>query len=437
VLLMTNTTSNPAVANLDHGSESAYQLDHVSDADLLDGTRRLVGRSNQVLAALLAHLAEVEARGIHRVRACSSLYTYCVYELRFSEDAAFRRSRAARIARQFPVIFQQVADGELHLTALVLLAPHLTQENHRELLALAKHRTKREVLRLVRALAPAPSVPDRVEPLGPDPGGIPLPGVPNWRTMVESFGAPVRELSSGDRPKDWVEPACDTGLNEDRGGAGAGSSGSVSASAPCAADATRRPERYQVSFTASQAYVDLLERAQDLLSHAVPQRSLEEVHLRALRLLVGRLEKRKYGAPRPPPPAVAARAEPDGGAESAQGDARRARQSKKRTHAPRQRVEAGERRSGAAAARREVRDRDGTQCAFVDERGQRCRETRFLELHHELAYALGGETVASNLRLYCQAHNALAAERDFGREFMQARRGAPFATSRMVARPPP
>jgi hypothetical protein len=50
-----------------------------------------VGRSNQLLAELLAHLGEVEARGIHRTRACSSLYTYCIYELRFSEDEAFRR----------------------------------------------------------------------------------------------------------------------------------------------------------------------------------------------------------------------------------------------------------------------------------------------------------------------------------------------------------
>ena len=51
----------------------------LSDCDLLTATRRLVGRSNQLLAALLGHLSEVEARGIHRTRACSSLYTYCIY----------------------------------------------------------------------------------------------------------------------------------------------------------------------------------------------------------------------------------------------------------------------------------------------------------------------------------------------------------------------
>jgi hypothetical protein len=33
-----------------------------------------VGASNQILAALLLHLGEVEVRGVHRTRACASLY---------------------------------------------------------------------------------------------------------------------------------------------------------------------------------------------------------------------------------------------------------------------------------------------------------------------------------------------------------------------------
>jgi len=72
--------------------------------------------------------------------------------LRLSEDAAFRRVRAAKIARQFLVIFQQIADGELQLSTLLLLGSHVTEANYVELLALAKYRTKREVLRLVCGL---------------------------------------------------------------------------------------------------------------------------------------------------------------------------------------------------------------------------------------------------------------------------------------------
>jgi hypothetical protein len=66
-----------------------------------------------------------------------------------------------------------------------------------------------------------------------------------------------------------------------------------------------------------------------------------------------------------------------------------------------------------------VAKRDGGRCTYVDPvTGKRCRETRRLELHHEHAHALGGPPTAKNLTLRCAAHNALAAEQDFGREFM-------------------
>jgi hypothetical protein len=60
----------------------------------------------------------------------------------------------------------------------------------------------------------------------------------------------------------------------------------------------------------------------------------------------------------------------------------------------------------------------------VDADGQRCRETRGLELHHLRAFALGGDHSAHNLALRCRAHNALAAETDFGRPFMEQKRGS-------------
>jgi len=60
--------------------------------------------------------------------------------------------------------------------------------------------------------------------------------------------------------------------------------------------------------------------------------------------------------------------------------------------------------------------------AIVDKREIRCRETAFLELHHLDPHARGGSDAAANLTLRCRAHNALAAERDFGRDFMRQKR---------------
>jgi hypothetical protein len=173
------------------------------DAELLANTRALIGRSNQVLAALLVHLGEVDARGLYRQRACSSLFAYCLYELRLSEDEAVRRVAAARLARKFPELLDAVAAGELHLTGLLLLGPHLTRQNLVDVLARSKHRTKKEIAKLVRILDPLPDVPARIEALGPLHPGVPRTN-PTWAEQVASF-CPVRELTPGDRPRDWVE----------------------------------------------------------------------------------------------------------------------------------------------------------------------------------------------------------------------------------------
>jgi hypothetical protein len=177
----------------------------LSDAELLANTRGLIGRSNQVFAALLAHLGEVEARGLHRTRACSSLYAYCLYELRLSEDEAVRRVAAARLVRQFPELLDAVAAGELHLTGLLMLGPHLTRENFRNVMARAKHRTKKEIAKLVRILDPLPAIPARIEALGPA-----LPGAPRrsrhgpikWRRFArfESSSRAIGRVIGSTRP---------------------------------------------------------------------------------------------------------------------------------------------------------------------------------------------------------------------------------------------
>jgi hypothetical protein len=99
-----------------------------------------------------------------------------------------------------------LAEGAIHLTGLVLLAPHLTEENHAELLARARFRTKREIEHLVAEIAPRADVPARIEPLGPR-----RPAVRNlWQAFTASLRGPVRELVPGvgageSPPADFVD----------------------------------------------------------------------------------------------------------------------------------------------------------------------------------------------------------------------------------------
>jgi hypothetical protein len=105
-----------------------YSLAHVRDTVLLRDLAALVSQDRVTTAMLLAHIAEVDARRLYVPAGYPSMHAYCVEELRLSEDAAKKRIQAARAARRFPALFTAVAEGRLHLAAVCLLAPYLTQE---------------------------------------------------------------------------------------------------------------------------------------------------------------------------------------------------------------------------------------------------------------------------------------------------------------------
>src|SRR5436309_10927850 len=79
-------------------------------------------------ADVLAHIAEVDARKLYLPAGYASMYAYCVGKLRLSEDAAWKRLQAAHAARRCPGVFVALAEGRLHLSAVVLLAPHVARE---------------------------------------------------------------------------------------------------------------------------------------------------------------------------------------------------------------------------------------------------------------------------------------------------------------------
>ena len=103
----------------------ADALAHLSDAVLLRDLDALVSQERTATAAVLAHIAEVDARRLYLPAGFPSMYDYCIGKLRLSEQAAMKRIRAGRTARRFPAIFAALAEGRLHLSAVVLLTPHL------------------------------------------------------------------------------------------------------------------------------------------------------------------------------------------------------------------------------------------------------------------------------------------------------------------------
>src|SRR5687767_7661036 len=140
-------------------------LHSLSDRELIAEIHQLAARERHSTARVIAALMELDARKLYLGEGCTSLFTYCTQVLHFSEHAAYGRIEAARAARRFPAILDNLADGSLTLTAVGLLAPHLTLENQAKLLAAAKHKSKRDVERIVAALRPLPAVASSVRKL--------------------------------------------------------------------------------------------------------------------------------------------------------------------------------------------------------------------------------------------------------------------------------
>ena len=61
------------------------------------------------------------------------------------------------------------------------------------------------------------------------------------------------------------------------------------------------------------------------------------------------------------------------------------------------------------------------QCEFRGPNGVRCTARTRLEVDHIKPVGKGGTCDEENLRVLCRGHNRLAAEREFGEEFMRAK----------------
>ena len=356
-MLQTNMTSAPTSFNA------------LTDDQLLIEVQRLAACERAATTDLLRSLIELDARRLYLREGCSSLFTYCTQVLHLAEGAAYNRIEAARAARRFPAIFEAIADGALTLTSTRLLAPHLTDDNHRPLLDAARYKSKRDVERLIATLRPKAVVPTVLRKLAaatqtPEPVSR-LESDAGMRTIATG-PTPVTLVLADEPPSGAVPIPCE-GRSAPRRGWGQ--------STPLSADA------YKLQATISRQTHDKLRRAQDLLRHTLPTGDVAAILDRALTLLLADLERRR----------CAAAARPRRGETGAASDTR---------HIP-------------AAVRRAVWQRDQGRCAFVGTRG-RCRETGFLEFHHVAPYAAGGAATVENIQLRCRAHNLYEAALFFG-----------------------
>ena len=392
----------------------------LSDRELLRETRNLVRHERHLQCAVIDHLAEIEARGLYLQRGFSSVFDYAVRELGYSDAAAARRIGATRLCADQPDAREGLRDGSLTLSAAAELQWAFDRQR------------RRGSISGTAAIAPAgtpapdsaPAVP--LPPAEPEPPLV-LDAVGRRQLVEEAAGKSARQVRRmlADLDPELAPPA-------DR----------------------VRPlgeGRYEMKATIDAECQHGLEQLRGLLSHVDPRMTMGQ--------LVGRLVQEgldrhdpsrptrrarggsrpadaKANAPRTPTPesqpAVERRAAsttkdtaiPAGAAPTParavrpiptsapppstplEETARRAIRAKPTGAATPTAKPCASGRAISAGVRRQVWQRDGGRCSYVDpQTGRRCNSTHLIEIDHIVPHALGGGADPGNLRLLCGAHH--------------------------------
>jgi hypothetical protein len=332
-------------------SNLLQSLRRLTDDELVGRVRALTDREREDVVQVIAHLAELDTRDVHFRAGYASLFAYCRDALGLSEADAYNRIEVARAARRFPVVLDRLAEGAVNATAVRLLAPHMTVDNHEAVLESARGKSRSEVEELVARLAPRPDATTSLRRLPLGAASPPL-----------ALVSPTALSSSTDHASPPVpSPPWRAG-------------GPVTS--PLA------PDRYRLVVTIGYATLQKLRLAKDMLRHAIPSGDEAAILDRALTALLEDLAKKKFAATENPRP----------GRPTAEGS----------RHVP-------------AEVKRTVWLRDAGRCAFVGEGGRRCTELGFLEFHHLKPYVVGGPATVQNIQLRCRRHNDYEARVFFGR----------------------
>jgi hypothetical protein len=157
-------------------------------------------------------------------------------------------------------------------------------------------------------------------------------------------------------------------------------------------------DAFKFQFTGSRALRDKVRQAQELLRHRVPSGDVATLTEMAYDALIAQVKKDRFAV------------------------GRKARQQKPSSK------EGPPSRHIPDEIKRAVYERDGGQCTFTDETGRRCAEKGYIEYDHVDGFAVTHAHSIERIRLFCRAHNQHAANKLFGREFMERARATNTAT---------
>lgn len=349
----------------------------LSDEDLSREVRFLAQRDRHCLAKTVVHLAEYDRRRLCVKEGADSLFIYCVKTLGYDEFDSFRRIRAARTISKYPGIVPLIEEGNISLTAISVLHPYLTPENHRAWFADVAGKSRRQIEAMVAARHPQGARPDVVRRFPPYSPQLAPSAPPHAFEAI---------------PADTVTPASETAvplgerlapLTALPEPAWTGRPHEWQALVPISID------RVRIGFDAGIAVMNMIDRARQILRHKYPEGRLEDLVREALEILLERKDpQRRLALKKPATAAFVA---------DAPAEERHVRDLKAGRYIP-------------AWVKKIVWDRDRGRCAWRFEDGTVCGSRDWIEFDHVRPFAKGGRSGSPrNVRLLCRAHNSLAA----------------------------
>ena len=368
----------------------------LSDRELLAQTSILARVERHLQGAIIDHLAEIEARSLFLRRGFASLFEYAVRELGYSDAAAGRRIAAMRLCADNPHTRERLRDGSLSLSAAAELQWAFDRQRRRvpPVAATATRRADTP-----RADTPQAATTPAVAALPTEPPLV-LDAVGRQKLVEEAAGKSTRQVK---RMLADLDPEL------------------------AAATDRVRPlgnGRYELKALIDAECQRGLEQLASLLSHVDPRMTVGQLVGRLVREALNRHDpsrRRPRTGSRPADahahatPTPAAEPEPDRRTASPPKQTARPAVSVTSTAQTRPGCDGHaapapkSRDSGRAiptAVKREVWQRDGGRCRYVDPHtGRRCTSRHLLQIDHVLPYGLGGGSDPGNLRLLCHAHH--------------------------------
>lgn len=266
----------------------------------------LAAEERVVIADLVACLAEVDSRTLVRDKDWPSLFEYCVYSLHWSESAAYRRIRAARAVRRYPIILEMLRDGRIHLEGIVILHAFIDDADFASLLLKGVGLTTKGIERLVADRRRDPPVRDSMRFVGVAPAPVKAVDPPTALELISTrpLDSPRVDLPSLQEavavppppPIGNAPPPVALDTPPSRASDDPGPRIDVLPRPPEAAaappPASAPPKLVRIGFTADEGLHRLVLHAQQLMRHKYPDGSLEGIFRDALRLLI---EKKDLG----------------------------------------------------------------------------------------------------------------------------------------------